>query len=172
MKEVMSDESKKENGNELPTESKQVSSLVRNMLFLPGSLAFYLMGFVVALPIIGMVMYGGYKYLIADPPGYCAKQGRVLSDEEYFQIILGDLMKSDQMKLDPSETTVQAYLANHPKCCQVYRGDNDLRWCHFDGVEVFILYEMSESRKKVWVIRITATSVGLMVAAKLMNAPG
>lgn len=110
------------------------------------------MGFVVAIPIIGLVTYAGYKYLLADPPGYCAKQGRVLSDEEYFQIILGDLMKSGQMKLDPSETTVQAYLANHPKCCQVYRGDDgafkDLRWFHFDGVNVSILYELSEEGKK------------------------
>lgn len=120
-------------------------------LSLPGRLAFYLMGFVMMSPVIGLVLYGGFKYLIADQPGYCSKQKRILSDEEYFQIVLGDLMKSDVMKLEPSETTVQTYLTNHPKCCHVYRGDNpvvDRGLFNSDGVEVLITYELSEAGKK------------------------
>lgn len=134
-----------------PTERKKISSLVRNLLCLPGSFTNYFLWLVVA----SFVMYSGYKFFLADPPGYCAKQGRVLSDEEYFQIVLGGLMKSGQMKLAPTETSVQAYLANHPKCCQVHREIDheffkDQRWFHFDGVNASIFYELSEEGKKHW----------------------
>jgi hypothetical protein len=90
-----------------------------------------------------------YAYINFHQPGYCAKQQKVLSDDEYFEIVLGGLMKSDSIKLKPTDTDVHAYLVNHPNCCKVIRGENGSAF--YRGVfsrgtiEVDVIYELSEN---------------------------
>lgn len=88
----------------------------------------------------------GYKYMTADPPGYCPDQKRVLSDEEFIYIALRGPFEHGQLKLDVSDTTVQTYYANHPKCCTVTKGDSSLFGRGIFGygfAAVSITYEMS-----------------------------
>lgn len=93
------------------------------------------------------ILFVGYKELLVSEPGYCSRQKRILSDEEYFEIVVGGLMKSGLMKLEPSDTNVKAYLANHRGCCSVDRSNTpviDRGPFSSDGVEVSVVYELSK----------------------------
>ncbi len=100
-----------------------------------------------------IVLFVGYKELFVSTPGYCSKQGRILSDDEYFERVVGGLMKSGLMKLDASDTGVKAYLENHRGCCHVDRSDTpviDRGPFGSDGVEVSVVYEMSEHGRRYY----------------------
>jgi hypothetical protein len=93
-----------------------------------------------------LAAYLGYKYVTADPPGYCPEQKRVLSDEEFIYIAMRGTFESGQMKLDALGTSVQAYYANHPKCCSVTKGDSSVfpsGIFNYAFAQASITYEMS-----------------------------
>jgi hypothetical protein len=50
--------------------------------------------------IVGLVALIGYKYFTADPPGYCAAQGRYISDEEFIKASEAMLSWRMQEKLE------------------------------------------------------------------------
>ena len=53
--------------------------------------------------------------------GFCFKEGRYLSDKEYILPALTEWMKTGELEIGPSDTSAEAYLANHLNCCTVYR---------------------------------------------------
>ncbi len=57
------------------------------------------MNFLRTAAIVGLVAFLGYKYLAADPPGYCAAQGRYISDEEFIKASEATLAWGMQEKL-------------------------------------------------------------------------
>lgn len=97
----------------------------------------------------------GYKYLTADPPGYCAEQKRVIPDEEIFANYLDAKIKGGQLKLAVTEMTGREYLANHPDCCHVdwswkarFRSQGLIYALFNDSGVLSIRYEMSDLGKK------------------------
>lgn len=56
--------------------------------------------------------------------GYCNEQGRYLLDKEYIIPELSGWMAGGMIEVAPSVTSAEAYLANHPDCCKVFRNSN------------------------------------------------
>jgi hypothetical protein len=54
-----------------------------------------------------------------DPPGYCAAQNRVLSDDELLRLAV--LRELDQIDIDGSEGSISNFLSSNPNCCRVNR---------------------------------------------------
>lgn len=53
--------------------------------------------------------------------GFCSTQMRFISDEEYIEMMLKSPYRH-KIKLTPTDTSVKAYIKNHPSCCRL---DND-----------------------------------------------
>lgn len=97
----------------------------------------------------------GYKYVTADPPGYCEKSGRVYTNEEALEYYVQGLINADMIKLAPSEKTALDYIRNHPCNYKVYFGrgqqispDWFTRNFGPKGFRIYITYEMSEKVRK------------------------
>lgn len=124
------------------TQEKSSSRLIRmiSLIFKWGSAGLFL----------GLAAFLLYLYVTADPPNYCAEQKRFFSDSEYLHKKLEGLMKSGKMKLGPSDTSVEAYLVNHPDCCGVERIQRDFfaTVINSSPIRVSVSYEMSEEKFK------------------------
>jgi len=96
---------------------------------------------VAALALILGLIYV-YRYVTV---GYCPAQNRYLSNTDYLHKRLEDLMKSCLMELGPSDTSAEAYVANHPDCCLVARTDRGFLGTilNFSPIKVTVSYEMS-----------------------------
>ncbi len=68
-----------------------------------------------------ITLFFSYRYVTV---GFCLKKGRYLSDREYILPELTDLMNSGEIEVGPSDTSAEAYMANHPGCCVVGRNRN------------------------------------------------
>lgn len=82
----------------------------------------------------------GYKYITADPPGYCAAQQRYISDAELIKKSLQireaeiaayggmDAYEKDFIRLNRHpEEAGRDFDAKDPNCCKVYRGKNAVK---------------------------------------------
>ena len=105
--------------------------------------------------VVCLTAFLGYKYLTADPPGYCEKNGRVYTNEEALEYYVQGLIDADMIKLAPSEKTALDYIRNHPCNYTVYFGRGqqispDWLTRNFGpkGFRIYITYEMSEKARK------------------------
>lgn len=93
--------------------------------------------------IVSLAAFLGYKYVMADPPGYCRAQQRYISDEEFIKasvILLEAAMKRNSLKWDSNPDSVNSGLKrvferleknrNRPGFIQVVRNDTHTisRW--------------------------------------------
>jgi hypothetical protein len=97
--------------------------------------------------VLMIVLWFVYSYAM---PNFCLKKGRFLSEKEYLYPYVEGLMKSGRMKLDPTDTSVEAYLANHPDCCGVGRADRNFLDVLIGvyPMRVTVEFEMSEKESK------------------------
>ncbi len=76
------------------------------------------------------------------PPDYCYAQKRVIPDEELLEGAL--LSLKSQMKLDGSEASIQTYLAKHPGCCRIVRGENKSLLIERDQIFSVFAFEFND----------------------------
>jgi hypothetical protein len=76
------------------------------------------------------------------PTGYCFKERRVIPDEELLEGAL--LSLKPQMKLDGSEALIQTYLAKHPGCCRIVRGEDKSLLIERDQIFSVFAFEFND----------------------------
>lgn len=55
---------------------------------------------------------------VSNSVGFCTTQMRFISDDELIEMYLYSAYKNT-IKLTPSDTSVKAYIKNHPSCCKI-----------------------------------------------------
>jgi hypothetical protein len=91
-----------------------------------------------------LALYLGYKWEMADPPGYCAAQNRSLTDDEFIELAVKEEFKSHHMNIDGSAASISGFHAKNPNCCRVlYRDEASLldRMFHLQRVMVHFVFE-------------------------------
>lgn len=94
-----------------------------------------------------LAAYFGYKYVAADPPGYCRAQQRYITDKEF--INLSVKLREEEIAQHGGLDTYEKWIAsnatwrttddagrdfdsNNPNCCRIYRGEKVERNCGWD----------------------------------------
>jgi len=89
-------------------------------------------------------LYLGYKWVMADPAGYCAAQKRSLADEEFIELAVREEFRRQNMNIDGSEAAISGFHTKNPNCCRVlYRDEASLldRMFHLQRVMVHFVFE-------------------------------
>ncbi|MFZ6780796.1 hypothetical protein ACO0LD_28520 [Undibacterium sp. Ji83W] len=95
-----------------------------------------------------------YAYDKAIPPGFCATEKRVITDEEICAKQYDAYITAGYLKLDKSEKTGMDYFKHHPSYCRVDRAETQgfrLRGLieDLDGrLSINLKYELTEQGKK------------------------
>ena len=99
-----------------------------------------------------LAVFLGYKYVTADPPGYCSAQQRYITDAELIQLALRlregeiayyggmDAYEKHFLRLNRHpEEAGRDFDAKDPNCCRVYRGERAVKEnCGVTGYPLYV----------------------------------
>ena len=99
------------------------------------------------LILAGLFLVSWFLINLLGNSGVCFSEMRIFTDNEMMEFALKDKFDRGELKLDLKDTSVSAYLKNHPDCCYVYksRGLFNLYGLLVGERDVHLVYALSDN---------------------------